>query len=363
LAPEPVPEREAMPALTLAASGSDLQLTFTLRDAVDTAAASIWIERTLLQAAVGDDGIAYRARFRIRRWLSDSIDVHWPEALAEATPEAFLDEPAHPVPVALVPHGSGRLFRIALPEPKMGRSIILEIRYRLPNRPGELLNFVAPEPVAAYAGPVRWLATGPAGTVPLLISGGRSEQRWRLRQGFLEPLSISGPDLERWFQNGSTDDSAAAETEAVAVRLISPSAISVYSISRINLIIGCSLGVLVLGLMLSRLPGGLAGPLVAIAGGAVAVAAVCYPQPAAQAAAAAEPGLAGLILILSVQTFSRWRYRHRVTYLPGFTRTLPEASPSSTGGSKPSGRVVPSQNGSTGSVVAPIPTLSSRSST
>ena len=87
------------------------------------------------------------------------------------------------------------------------------------------------------------------------------------------------------------------------------------------LLIGSSLVVFLVGLVVSRLPGSRAGPLVALLAGAAATAAVLFPQPAAQIAGAAQPGLAALVVVLVGLAAGRWYYRHRVTYLPGFSRS------------------------------------------
>ena len=121
------------------------------------------------------------------------------------------------------------------------------------------------------------------------------------------------------------------------VRVTAADPVTVVHLSRLYLVIGCSATVLLLGLLVSRLPGGILGVVVAVLAGAVAVGAVWYPQPAAQIAAAAEPGIAALALVLAVQTATRWYYRQRVTYLPGFARSRPEAAgtASTSGGSQP----------------------------
>ena len=128
-----------------------------------------------------------------------------------------------------------------------------------------------------------------------------------------------------------------------------PDSLQVFHVPRLNLVIGCSVGFLILGLLVARLPGGIAGPLVALVAGAAAIAAVLYPQPAAQCASAAGPGAAALVLVLIVQTATRWYYRQRVTYLPGFSRTRPEATAPSSTGNRSADRVLVSPNGSTGS--------------
>ncbi len=360
LAPEPVAERDALPALTLAASGSELPLTLEIREAGETGAASVWVERGLIQASAADDGIACRARFLLRRWLSDAVEVRLPEALGGVIPEVYLGDPPRRANASVATIGGERLLRIPLPEAKPGRGIVLDLRYRVPNRPGEQVLYAAPRPIAAFAGPIRWHITGLAGTVPLVFDGGRTEQQWRLRSALFVPLPTASDNLEKWFQSGAGVETGSGDAESVVLRLTSPDAVSVYHVSRLNLAIGCSVTLLVLGLIASRLPGAVAGPLVAVAAGAAAVAAVIYPQPAAEAAAAAEPGAAALVVILVGYAALRWYYRQRITYLPGFARTrVEEAVPSSTSGGSRSADRPPSVNGSTGSAVRALPQATS----
>lgn len=347
LPPEPVPERDALPALTLAGSGSDLPLVLGIADA-ESGAATVWVDRCLLQASTGDDGISYRARFLLRRWLSDAVEVSLPEALAGTVPEVYLDEPPRRANATVSSSGSERVLRVSLPEARPGRGVVLDIRFKLPNVTGEEAVYVAPRPIAAFAGPVRWQVTGPSGTVPLVL-GGRTEQRWRTRYGMVMPLPAASEDLEKWFQTGTGDGTGAGSADAVVVRMTGPDSLQVFHVPRLNLVIGCSVGFLILGLLVARLPGGIAGPLVALVAGAAAIAAVLYPQPAAQCASAAGPGAAALVLVLIVQTATRWYYRQRVTYLPGFSRTRPEATAPSSTGNRSADRVLVSPNGSTGS--------------
>ncbi|MDB5306388.1 MAG: hypothetical protein JWO38_590 [Gemmataceae bacterium] len=357
LPPEPTPDRDALPALTLAGSGGEAPLVLEIRDAAETGAAPVWVERGLVQALAGDEGTTYRARFLLKRWLTDSVEVRLPGALAGTTPEVFLDDPPRKVTVSPGPAGGpDRVIRVPLPEARPGRTIVLEIRYLLPAGPGDEAEYTPPRPKAAFAGPVRWRVTGPAGSVPLVVGEGRAEQRWRARSGLLVPVGGSADDLERWFQTGTEGDDGAGNVESAVVRMTGPEAVRVYHVPRVGLVVGCSVAVLLAGLVVVRLPGGVAGPVVAALAGAAAVAAVLYPQPAGQAAGAAGPGLAALVLILVAQTAAQWYYRRRVTYLPGFTRTRaePVAVPP-TGGSAPSGAARPSRNGSTGPAESEVP--------
>jgi hypothetical protein len=162
-------------------------------------------------------------------------------------------------------------------------------------------------------------------------------------------VPASADDLEKWFQSGTILDSGSGATESTVVRMASPEPLQVHYLPRLTLVIGGSILVLLIGLVLSRLPGGIAGPLVALVAGLAAIAAILFPQPTAQIAAAAEPGAAALLLILTVHAAARWYYRQRVTFLPGFARSRPEAPFSSSTGSRPSDRAQPSANGSPGS--------------
>jgi hypothetical protein len=280
-----------------------------------------------------------------------------PDGAAEETPEVYLDEPPRRVNAAMSSRNGERVLRIPLPEAKPGRGLVLDIRYRMPAGPDDEIDYAAPRPVAAFAGPIRWLIAGPSGTLPLVLDGGRTEQRWRTRFAMFVPVPASSGDLEKWFQSGSADDSASGSVDAAVVRSTSPEMVRVFHVSQLKLVIGCSVGMLLAGLLISRLPGGLAGPVVALAAGTMAVLAIFYPQLAAQLAAAAEPGLALLSLVLIGQFAARWHYRQRVTFLPGFSRLQPDGGkPSSTGGgSRPSERAKSSPNTTTSPANGALP--------
>lgn len=352
LPPEPVAERDAMPAATLAGSGPDLPLVLDVQEINDPSAATVWVERGLIQTVAAADGtVTYRARFLLKRWLTDSVELRLPGPTVGPAPEILIDDPprkAGAVPVA--DSGGDRVFLVALPGAKPGRAVVLEVRYQLP---GDSLH-VPPRPKAAFAGPVRWQFTPPPGSVPLVVGdGGAAEQRWRLRLGLLAPGPIaSADDLDRWFRTGTEPDGAGADDapggfgEPVILRLARPEPVRVYRVSGIGLVVGCSVGLLLLGLVVVRLPGGMAGLVVAGLGGAAAVAAVLVPQPAGQVAGAAEPGVAAILLVFGVQAVARRYHRRRVTHLPGFTRVRPE--PEEPLPAAPSGQAP--QNGSTGPV-------------
>jgi hypothetical protein len=341
LPPDPAAERESLPALSLVASGSELPLVLEVSD-VPTDAAAVWIERTLIQTSRNEDGTAVRSRFLLRRWFTDSLEIKLPADSASGTPEVYLDEPPKRIPATVRNENGERLLRVPLPEPRIGKPLMVDVRFTTSKAiGGEVEEYFAPRPLAQLAGPVRWQVAGPAGTTPLLLGGERSEQHWQRRFGMIVPAPASNDDLERWLLNGSGDSAESGPLESAVVRPRSAERIAFLHVPRLAFIVGCSVSVLLVGLILSRLPGWLSGPAVAVLAAAVAVATVMHPQPASQTAAAAEPGFVALMLVLAVQVAARWRHRQRITHLPGFTRSIPNLNangPPSATGSRPSDR-------------------------
>ena len=322
---------------------------------------AVWVERALIEAGMTDDGsVSYRARFRLQRWLAPAVEVLLPDAVGP-NPTARVDG----LTAALVPAGEsdgGRRFRVALPDGAAGRGAVLEVQYTLPGSRHVLGETVYQPPKlasAAYAGGARWLITEPADAAPLLISGrARADLRWRWRDAAYAPTAAGRAGLDRWFTTGVEPgpEAAPADGEPVAVRQAAPEAVRVVRVPWLALVVGCSLVVFVAAVSLTRLPTSAAGLLVAILGGAFGAGAVLYPQPAAQAVAAGQPGLALGLAAVVVQALFRWRARHRVAHLPGFTRTRPEPSgaavPSSATGAPPAASSR-SRPGSTGTA-APV---------
>jgi hypothetical protein len=346
LPPAADPDRDALPVKALAGAGPDLPLTLEIGEAAD-AAFPAWVERGLIQTWAGDEGeAAYRVRFLVRRWLTDAAEVPVPDGVIGPV-QVLLD--GRPVEAPPSTAEGGRVLRVPLPEPGPGRAVVLELRYRL--RSGELGEEAGAGvawPRAGFAGPVRWQAAGPAGTVPLVL-GGRADYRWRVRSGL--PVAAPAGNAEaadRWFAGEPGGDGGAGPTESATVWLVGPEPARVIHLPHLPLVVGCSLAVFLVGLLLSRLPGRAVGPAVAAVGGLVAVAAALDPQPAAQAAGAATPGLAAVGLVLTARAAAGWYHRRRVTYLPGFVRGRPGSAAEVPAAVPSSARGRPSPNGSTG---------------
>jgi hypothetical protein len=321
------PERDALPALTLSATGAE-PLVLEARPAADGGAVAAWVERGLIQAWGADGGATrYRARFLLRRWLTPSVEVRLPGPLTGPHPEFLRD--GQRVDAAPIPDPDGNpAYRVPLPPARPGATTVVEVRYQLPADGGS--EYRPPRlPGAAFADAVRWQVTVPDGAVPLFAGGGRAEFRWRPRASGLVPVAAAGSDaLDRWFRTGEPagGDDGASPREAVTARQPAPAPVAVYRVPWAGLVVGCSAAAFGLVLVLSRLPGAAVGPAVAVVGGGLGAAAVLFPHPAAQAAGACQPGVAAAAGVLLALAAARWHARRRVARLPGFSRVPAEPS-------------------------------------
>lgn len=353
LPPEPAADRDALPVLTLAGTADEQPLVLDVREVPDPAAVAVWVDRGLIQAWAGEDGVSQvRARFFLKRWLAGSALVHVPGTQA---PTILLDgkkvdQPAEPA--------GDRVFRVPLPEAKPGRTATLDIRYQLPTGRRSISDAIYVPPVllaTAYTGPVRWQVTVPPGFLPVVTgSAGQIEQRWRWRLGMIAPAAaVTDEELDRWFRAGGPAEGEADEGwevgdgEPVILRTAGVESVRVGRVPHLGFVVACTLTALVLGLVLMRLPVAAAGVLVVVLAAVVAVATVLFPQPVGITIAAAEPGLVAFLVVFGFQTAIRWRHRRRVSRLPGFSRARVESAvvpPASAGVSSTRSR--PSQNGS-----------------
>jgi len=332
LPPEPSPDRDSLPWLTLAGSGSSLPLALELADDIDGGAPAATVDRVLVQAWVGDDGaIAVRTRFLLRRWSPAGIDVELP---AGVVAEFKLDDRrADAIPGSA---GESRTVRIPVPERAGRASLLLDVRYVIPpSQQGELGLHPPRVANATYRQPARWQVIVPHDSIPLCVGRDlQPEIRWDWRSGLFAPSAGSTTrELEQWLAGASETPSEGEEPPASDVLtarqpILGP--VPIVSVRRGWWIGACSLVALVLGYGLSRLRPALLGPALAVLGLGVAVPAAGWPQLAAHAAAASVPGLLASAILLAALATLRWSHRRRAARLPGFTRVRPEAGLSRT---------------------------------
>ncbi len=327
---EPTPDRDTLPSLTLTASGTE-PLALEARPNPDTGAAVVWADRGLIEAwGGGDAATSYRARFLLRRWLTPSIELTIPSSSNGSTPEFYRDgQKLEATPVSR--SDDRRDFRVALPASRPGATTVIEVRYQLTaarGRMGESLYSPPELPRVAFSGPVRWLVTVPDSTVPLLLNGANAEFRWWPRATGLTPRPTASPDsMEWWLRTGEeVAISVAEDAEGVAARQSTLAPLTIVRVPRTAMIIACSVVAFVLVLFLARLSGALIGPAVAVFAAIIGIVAALYPQPAAQTVGAAQPGLLAALAVLLVLAAAKWSHRRRITRMPGFSRSVPEAS-------------------------------------
>ena len=326
LPPEPIAERDSLPWLTLAGTGSDLPLTLELADA-DGLLPTTTVDRALMQAWVDADGkVGVRGRFLLRRW-SSLLEVEIPAGVA---PEFSVDGKKIDPSVT-----AARTVRLALPEAKPGgAALVLDVRYLLPVTHTGFGELVLPPPRlpgAVYRTSVRWQVALPSDAVALSFDRSlQSELHWAWRAGTFAPTAgATTAELDQWLTAGAEPEAVSdrvfvAGTDVLTARQHAVAEVRLYHVPRALWVVGCSLVVLLAGLAVSRVRPVLLGPVLGLAGIAAVITAMAWPQPTAHAAGAALPGVAALVIVLAASAAVRWYYRRRITHLPGFTRGLPE---------------------------------------
>jgi hypothetical protein len=355
LPPEPVPERDSLPAVTLAAS-AEYPLVLEVKRSTPDSAAAVQLSRTLIEAGMLEDGsVGYRARFRLQLYLTPAVEVILPDAVGP-NPTARVDG----VLAALVPVGGGdgsRRFRVTLPEGAT-RATVLEVNYTLPGSRHAFGETVYQPPLLASAvstGGTRWIVTEPSHSAPLLLSNrGRAEMWWRPRGPTYAPTAVSHAAMDKWFVYGvepGPGDTAGAEGEPVVLRQNAPEPVRVFRVPWLALVIACSLVAFVVLVALTWLPTVVSALTVVVLAAAFLAGVILYPQLACQLLAAAQPGFVCGAAAVALMAVIRWQVRRSVVHLPGFTRTLPDPSaltlPSASGSGAPPSPSARSRPGST----------------
>ena len=361
LPPEPDPTRDSLPWLTLTGTGGNLPLTLLLTDPTEGPLPSVWVERVLIQTWVGEDVAAIRGRFLLRRWSASGVDLLLPPGVAA---EVYVDgKKAENLTAPSIAGYEGTVARVPLPEIRPNRMYAtIDVRYQLPTRrtPTGEVRLSPPLIVgAAYRSPARWQAFFVPGVVTLCFAPDlQLESRWTWRNGMFSPVAAStATELDQWFAAGTDPDSEptsggvpvpSADPDALTARQPVPAVVKVYRVPRTLWVGASSMLALLLVLGVSRLRPELLGATVALLGGGIAVLSVIWPQPMAQFASGAQPGLVLAAIVLFSQMVLRWYHRRRINHLPGFTRSYPD-----TGSGLPSGLPTLPSNG-TGSNLVPL---------
>jgi hypothetical protein len=337
LPPEIVPKQPTLPLLVARASGTNVPLAISLREesASSPSVPTIWIDRTLIQAQTGDGGQQYRARFHLSAWQARVLELDLPagasriEARINGLPAEARDGAGDE---------STRLVRLALPGWRDREHALVELSYHTAGERGEgpgglVMRWQPPIPRGRVAvGSVRWQVAIPAGATPLSLGDSAFEERWVIHHGLAQPAPAFGTaDLEKWIANGEEPGGSSLRgwemaDAGVTARQASLAPLRVVVVPRMIWLFAVSVMVLTGGLMLSRMPRRAVGVLLALLTVLGVIVGFMWPQPAGQVAAAAEPGLLILVLVLCFQHYLHWRYRRRLARMPGFSRTQSESA-------------------------------------
>jgi hypothetical protein len=370
-------ERETLPALVLRGHHPDqaavLQLSGPTVPLARVVVDSALFQVTVTDAPPGHETQKWHARYLIQRLYARFLDVELPAPAAALTNFKVTLQPGDdPAQVAEVSWGatddpSGRVIRLALAPELVRKPAVLDFTFQVtPERRfwGSLQSVLTPpllhgETVRA---PVRWQVGLLDDRVPLDPDGGLAlEQHWGWR-GWLPALqpSTAGDEPERWFQRqveAAAGVKPAEEVQAAEPMLAwsaaAPETVRLYHLPQQGWLLGCSLGVLVGGLLVYLAGLSLVRPLLAprakgeekkaAAGGqrlrvlvlvglavvlttAGVTAAVLWPGALGVLLYGALPGAAALALVVSVQWLLHQRYRRQVVFMPGFTRLKSNSS-------------------------------------
>jgi hypothetical protein len=345
---EVVPGHDQLPVLVVRSPSIARSLTLRIRSAEPEP--RVRIERVLVRVEVGAGGIAnYRVSYRLGDLSGDHLDFELPAPVLTINLLASLGGKRLGYETLAEKGDTGRaspsrLVRLRLSGDLVRRLPVLELSYQLSPRPDRTpltMTLAPPRPVDEAGNiPARWQVTAPPGWIvvsPEPDPG--SPQAWGWQRGLLAPRSrLSGADLEAWFDGSeSAGDPSTREAPAAVPTLVlwhdAAEPLTLTHLPWRAWLVGCSLALVVLGLVLSRLalsavPGRSAwawamGGVVVLAGLAVVALA---PGLAAQVAYGCQPGLLVLVLILLAQWMLHERYRRQIIFLPSFSRSRSSSS-------------------------------------
>ena len=327
---EPAPDRDALPLLTLGASGEGAPLTLDLSSLGDSGLPTVWIERAYIRATVAESGQMLQTKLLLKRWLGSSLEVELPRV--ESLEVWIEGRPVEAIPQSAVADSTEPwLLSVPLPESKPNKPLVVELRYRTASaKTNYRERLCAPPKIrgAVYRTPVRWLLATDSDRMAFIASGRWDpEFRWARRGfGFAPTAAESPQELDAWLTAGTETESGEPYPwlrtggDAIAGRQSDPQPVPVMLIPKSAWIAGWSTAVFAIGWALSRLRKRRLGVALASTGVGLALAGALAPQGLAQMLSATPLGAAALALTL-VAGFARRFYRLRsVERLPGFSR-------------------------------------------
>ncbi|CAN5524193.1 hypothetical protein BH11PLA2_BH11PLA2_22010 [soil metagenome] len=321
-APEPSPDRDSLPWLTLSSTGENVPLTLNWAAADPTG--SVVIDKAVHQWAIGDDGTQQgRSRFLLKRWPA-TLEVELPAG----GPVSVLVDKQRVEPLVLKSDTpESRVLGIPLPEAKATRtSLLIEIRHNSPkDRPLDppRLRGAVPRGVAW------WQIAPPPGTLPLLFGEMTPEIAWRFNDGLLMPTAcVSDTNLDKWLSDANELELTPGDA-TLTLSQSRPSPLRIIGVPRLPAFALGTLAFLLLGYGLTRLNARWLAPVLATIVIAITTVTLVWPQPMSQFALVAQPGILITVIVLGLCFAVKSWLHKRNARLATFSRGTPPPTLSS----------------------------------
>jgi hypothetical protein len=342
--------------LVLHSSRTDLPLT--LRSGEAAVAATALIELALVRVGIGERGEqSYRVSYRLSRLAGRHLDFELPAPVNSINLAATLNGKriAWESIAAERPEQRVRLARLRLSADLLRKPGILEVSYQLtPDRTDTtaISTLLQAPRLLDDAGGVStlWQITAPPGWVVISPEAGPATGKtWGWRGWLLAPRSsLTGVDQERWLAGSDLPPTVAETAAAVRPTLVlwrdGTPTVQLTHAPQLVWLLACSLVLVLLGLLVSRLPlvhrvpegtNGAVSPsgrtrsitsawawlLLSVVVVAVVLGVLLWPTLAGQIAYGCQPGAVVLLLVASVQWLLHERSRRQLVFLPSFSRS------------------------------------------
>jgi hypothetical protein len=324
--------RTVWPLRVLQAPCSEAELPLHIQPRNDTPL-TVWIERALIQVWIGEDHtLRYRARWRIRRWLSPSLQLQLP-VITPLNTEIFLDGRRIEPTASDSTDAGNPLYQLTLPEYRPNTPLLLDVRYIIADENSWWTTFRPPSiQYSGWDGPLIWQVSMPSRSWLPWLSGPVlplwywqwSSQGWKLQ-------SPSEAELEEWFHSGSATEtvplwgngSAASPILRVATRQVVAAPFRLWKLPAWPITVACSLCLFGWMLLVFYLPTTRRVPVVLITFVLLGPCLSLAPFATLQLLTAGQLGLYGAWIIILFVAFIRYLYQRRIHRLPGFRREPP----------------------------------------
>jgi hypothetical protein len=317
---EIVADKDSLPALVLRASGTILPLQLRLQDAPAAAQSDVVMDRGVIQVQVDDEGQLYRARFWIRKFNAQHVELEFPQPVSTLAPNVYLNgKRVNGV-------RNGVVLRVPVPAGLGAKPVYLDVEYRLraellDEEPFWQTEFHPP----LFRGNVFLPRVGwhvylkPEWTA--LVGGDNSvlDYHWAFHNGLMKPEPPAINEFEDWkgalaHQNGPPTVVFWRPSLGPVRVAHAPWQVWILLCSGLVLLVGLMINFTSLSRFVFWL---LLGAVVVV----ILAARFVWPTLLPMLLYGCQLGVLMLAVVLGIQWFVRERYRRQLVFLPGFSRS------------------------------------------